>query len=378
MTTTDQQFMARAIQLARQGWYTTMPNPRVGCVIVQNGEILAEGAHLFAGEGHAEVNALALAGERAKGATVYVTLEPCSHHGRTPPCSQALIDAGIARVVAGMQDPNPLVAGKGLAQCRQAGIEVSNGIMLPEVEALNPGYSMRMREGRPRVTCKLAMSLDGRTAMASGESKWITSAEARRDVHLLRAASGAVLTGIGTVQHDDPQLDIRLEPVAVEHPLYNELTRAGQRRQALLRLVVDSKLDISFNARILASPESSCIFTAAAPEQAAPLQEQGIELVCAPGAEGRVDLQAVMAHLAARGINDVLVEAGATLVGSLLAAQLVDELVIYMAPLLMGDMARGLAHIPGLEKMADKVELTISDIRAIGRDWRITARPVYI
>lgn len=378
MTIIDHTFMARAIQIARHGWYTTMPNPRVGCVIVRDGEIIAEGAHLFAGEGHAEVNALAIAGDRAKGATVYVTLEPCSHHGRTPPCSQALIDAGISRLVVGMQDPNPLVAGKGLADCQHAGIEVINGVMTLEAEALNPGYIMRMRKGRPRVSCKLAMSLDGRTAMASGESKWITSAEARRDVHLLRAASGAVLTGMGTVRHDDPQLDIRLEPVAVEHPLYNVLTQAGQRRQPLLRVILDSKLDISSKARILASPESSCIFTAATPEQVVPLQEQGIELICAPGANGQVDLQAVMKTLADRGINDVLVEAGATLAGSLLAAQLLDELVIYMAPVLMGDMARGLVHIPGLDSMDDKIELTITDIRAVGRDWRITARPVYI
>jgi diaminohydroxyphosphoribosylaminopyrimidine deaminase/5-amino-6-(5-phosphoribosylamino)uracil reductase len=357
MSQTDQTYMARAIQLARQGWYTTMPNPRVGCVIVRDNEIVGEAAHLFAGEGHAEIIALAMAGELARGATAYVTLEPCSHHGKTPPCSEALIDAGIGRLVVAMQDPNPQVAGQGLAACHEAGIEVINGVMTTEAEALNPGFIKRMREGLPRVVAKVAMSLDGRTAMASGESKWITSAEARRDVHLLRAASGAILTGSGTLRHDDPRMDVRLQPVDEGHALYKQVQLA--------------------RARMLANPESACVFTTVEPTADSPLLAKGVRLIQLFSETGKVDSRTALSVLAEKGINDVLVEAGATLLGSLLADQLIDELVIYMAPVLMGDMARGLVHIPGLDSMADKVELNITDMTAVGRDWRITAQPVY-
>jgi diaminohydroxyphosphoribosylaminopyrimidine deaminase/5-amino-6-(5-phosphoribosylamino)uracil reductase len=370
----DEYYMARAVQLGQRGQYTTSPNPRVGCVIVRDGRIVGKGWHMFAGEPHAEVHALQQAGARAKAATAYVTLEPCAHHGRTPPCSAALIEAGIGRVVIGMQDPNPLVAGKGVEQLRAAGIDVTSGVCEAQVEALNPGFSRRMRTGRPYVRCKLAMSLDGRTAMASGESKWITSAQARRDVHLLRARSDAIVTGIATVLADDPSMTVRLEAEAKGQPLHEEIARARQRREPPLRVVLDSALQIPASAQILRAAGKCLVVTATT--QAA-VQNMDAEVVSLPGSDARVDLVAMLELLANCEINEVLVEAGATLAGSMLAQQLVDELVIYMAPVLMGDAGRGLVHLPGLTSMADRVELAITNVTAVGSDWRITARPVY-
>lgn len=368
----DEFYMARAVRLAQQGLYTTSPNPRVGCVIVAGGGIVGEGWHRFAGEPHAEVYALEQAGARARAATAYVTLEPCAHHGRTPPCCDALIDAGVARVVVAMQDPNPLVAGQGMARMRAAGIEVTLGTCEAQAEALNPGFVRRMREGRPYVRCKLAMSLDGRTAMASGESQWITSAAARRDVHLLRARSDAILTGVGTVLADDPSLTVRLDEVAQDQPLHAEIEQARQRRLPPLRVVLDSRLQTPATAKLLQSGPT-LLLTGMATTDAPP----GVEVLTLPLTGDGVDLQAAMAAIAARQVNEVLVEAGATLAGSLLQAQLIDEFVIYMAPTLMGDAGRGLLHLPGMEKMADRVELSILDITAVGCDWRIRARPVY-
>ena len=352
----DQRFMARAIQLAQRGLYTTDPNPRVGCVLVKNGEVVGEGWHQRAGKAHAEINALNAAGAQAKDATAYITLEPCCHHGRTPPCSEALIAAGVSRVVAAMEDPNPQVAGQGLAQLQQAGIETRSGVLQAQAEALNPGFIQRMRSGRPYVRGKLAMSLDGRTAMASGESQWITGTEARQDVHRLRARSAAIVTGIGTVLADDPSLTARLDE-DVQQPL---------------RVVLDSQLRMSPAAKMLSLPGGTLVLTVNSDEQKnAALRDAGAEVEVLAGNQGRVDLHAVMDCLARHDINEILVEAGATLCGSFLQAGLVDELVVYMAPLLMGSDARGLLNLPGVEKMAQATKLEIADVRAVGKDWRM-------
>jgi diaminohydroxyphosphoribosylaminopyrimidine deaminase/5-amino-6-(5-phosphoribosylamino)uracil reductase len=362
----DHRFMARALQLAERGLFSTDPNPRVGCVLVKGNEIVGEGWHQRAGEPHAEINALNVAGDQAKGATAYITLEPCCHHGRTPPCTEALIAAGVSRVVVAMEDPNPQVAGQGLAQLQKAGIETHSGVMQMQAEALNPGFIQRMRHGRPYMRCKMAMSLDGRTAMASGESQWITGAEARQDVHRLRARSAAMLTGIGTVLADDPSLTARLDAAEVSQPL---------------RVVLDSQLQMPLTAKLLSQPGHTLIVTVNDDAQKADaLRDAGAEVevltASVASSNGGVDLSALMDCLVAREINEVLVEAGATLCGALLQAELLDELVIYMAPLLMGDEARGLLSLPGLQKMADRTELKVDDIRAVGRDWRIQARPV--
>lgn len=359
---TDYQFMVRALRLAERGLYTTDPNPRVGCVLVRDGEIVGEGWHERAGGPHAEIRALAQSGERARGATAYVTLEPCCHHGRTPPCSDALIRAGVARVVVAMADPNPRVAGQGLAQLAAAGIAVESGVLRTQAEALNPGFIMRMRRGRPFVRCKLAMSLDGRTAMASGESKWITAEAARHDVQHLRARSSAIMAGIGTVLADDPSLTVRLEGVDTRQPL---------------RVVVDSRLRIPSKARLLDAPGRTLIATASQePLRDAALIRDNVSIIVRPASQGGVDLPAVMAYLADQEINEVLVEAGPTLNGALLQAELIDELIIYMAPHLMGDAARGLFYLPELVSMDQRIGLEILDIRAVGRDWRITAKVV--
>jgi diaminohydroxyphosphoribosylaminopyrimidine deaminase/5-amino-6-(5-phosphoribosylamino)uracil reductase len=359
MTTDDYRHMARAIQLAQRGLYTTDPNPRVGCVLVKDGAVVGEGWHERAGEAHAEVMALRNAGEQARGATAYVSLEPCSHHGRTPPCADALINAGVARVVAGMEDPNPQVAGQGLARLRAAGIAVDSGILTPQAEALNPGYIKRMRTGRPWLRLKLAASLDGRTAMASGESQWITGEAARADVHRLRARSSAMLTGVATVLADDPSLNARLEE-AVQQPL---------------RVVLDGQLKMPPTARMLSLPGQTLVCSREAEDAAAKaLRAAGAEVVAVAGEDGRLSLPAVLELLGRRHINEVMVEAGPTLAGACVQAGLVDELILYLAPHLMGDGACGLFTLPGLAQMRDRVELEIDDIRAVGRDWRIRAR----
>jgi diaminohydroxyphosphoribosylaminopyrimidine deaminase/5-amino-6-(5-phosphoribosylamino)uracil reductase len=357
----DSEMMRRALCLAERGLYTTDPNPRVGCVLVRAGEIVGEGWHAVAGGPHAEIVALQQAGEQARGATAYVTLEPCCHHGKTPPCSEALIAAGVARVVAAMEDPNPLVAGQGLAQLRAAGIATATGLLAAQAEALNPGFVQRMRIGRPFIRCKLAMSLDGRTAMASGESQWITGPAAREDVHRLRARSSAIMSGIGTVLKDDPSLTVRLEgDVAVKQPL---------------RIVLDPHLSTPENARFLQQPGESLIVTACTEEAVQQrLRQAGAEVLCLPNGHDAVDLVALMRVLAERGINEILMETGAILSGAVLHAGIIDELIVYMAPKLMGDKARGLFHTPGLDLLADAVELDIRDIRAVGDDWRITAK----
>lgn len=356
-STADMEYMVRALRLAERGLFTTMPNPRVGCVLVKNGEVVGEGWHEYAGGPHAEVVALRAAGERARGATAYVTLEPCCHHGRTPPCSEALLAAGVTRVVAAMQDPNPRVAGQGLAQLQAAGVQVASGLLAAQAEQLNGGFVMRMREGRPLVRIKLAMSLDGRTAMASGESKWITGAAAREDVQRLRGRSCAILTGIGTVEADDPALTVRIP---------------GRQRPPL-RVVLDAKGRLAPKARLLKEEGPVLVFSG--PDASLLRAENAsIDGVAVPITAAGLDLQAVVKELARREINEVMVEAGATLSGAFLRAGLADELVIYMAPKLMGDGARGLFHLPGLSTMAEAIDLEICDIRAVGKDWRITAK----
>ena len=356
-------FMQRAIEIARNGWYTTRPNPRVGCVFVRDETVIGEGWHVRTGEDHAEKAALADIDRRggvARGATAYVTLEPCSHTGRTAPCVDALIEAGVARVVVGATDPNPQVDGRGIARLRDAGIEVITDILADRCEALNSGFNRRMRAGRPRVRVKLAMTLDGRTAAADGSSQWITGDPARTDVHRLRAESGAVLIGRGTLQADDPSLNVRLP---------------GEWPQPA-RVVLDSQLEITPQARLLALAGHTIVYTASADRARADrLSEAGAEIVQVRVQGAGLDLAAVLADLGAREINDVLVEAGPTLAGALAGLELVDEYVIYLAPKLLGDAGRGLLKLPGITGIADARELVIDSIEPCGPDWRITARP---
>ncbi len=370
-TTADYVFMAHALRLAERGLYSTHPNPRVGCVAVREGQVVGEGWHCRAGEAHAEIAALRQAGERAAGAEIYVTLEPCCHHGRTPPCSDALIAAGVKRAVIAMEDPNPKVAGKGVTQLRQAGIQVETGVMHHEAARLNPGFIRRMRGGRPWVRCKMAMSLDGRTALANGVSQWISGAAAREDVQHWRARSSAVLTGVGTVLADDPALTVRLPPAAWE-----QHGCGGEIRQPL-RVVLDTNLRTPPNARIFEQPGRIWIFTASDDRNAAhalSVAGASVEYVpLAPGGTG-VNLGAVLQRLAGEGTNEVWVEAGPALCGALLQEGLIDQLIIYMAPLLMGDVARGLFNLRPFTSLAECVGLDIADIRAVGKDWRITAQ----
>ena len=356
----DHKFMARAIQLAKRGIYTTAPNPNVGCVLVKDGKVVGEGWHEKAGEAHAEVNALKQAGKQAEGATAYVTLEPCCHHGKTPPCSDALINAKVTRVVAAMIDPHSKVAGQGLKQLGLAGIEVQHGLLEEQAKSLNLGFIKRMQYGLPYVRCKLAMSLDGRTAMASGESKWITSAEAREDVQRLRARSSAILMGVGTILADDPSMTVRLEGVDKQP----------------LRVVVDTNLSMPTDAKMLKENGKTLVMTCSNDEVAEQhLIDAGAEIHHMPYcSRSNVELKAVLQQLSELQVNDVLLETGATLSGAMLQAGLIDEMIIYVAPVLMGNNARGLFALPGLDAMQDKIELDIFDQRMIGQDIRITAK----
>lgn len=367
----DRRYMARALQLARQGWYTTQPNPRVGCVLVKEGQVIGEGFHLRAGEGHAEVNALAQAGAKAKGATAYVTLEPCSHYGRTPPCAEALIKAGVARVVAGMVDPNPQVAGRGMQMLSAAGIQADAGLLETEAQALNPGFIKRMQTGRPFVRVKMATSLDGRTAMASGESQWITGPAARGDVQTLRAQSSAILTGVDSILQDDSALTVRAEQL----PLANaEMIAARQP----LRVVLDSKLRTPASAKILRQPGRTLIATTEyhSPEALTALEQAGAEVkVFAADEQKRVELTALLDWLAAdEQCNDLLVETGATLAGAFVEQQLVDELHLYMATTLLGSDARPAFSLP-FSQMAEQRRWQQQDLRMIGDDLKIVLVP---
>lgn len=366
----DHKFMAQAIRLARRGLYTTEPNPRVGCVLVRQGQVMGAGWHQLAGEPHAERIALANAGTDAAGSTAYVTLEPCCHHGKTPPCTEGLIEAGVSRVVAAMEDPNPLVAGKGMEMLRKAGISTQSGLLEPQARALNPGFIKRMEKGIPYLRCKLAMSLDGRTAMQSGESVWITGTDARRDVQRLRARSSAILTGSGTVLHDDPSLNVRLTPAEL-----GGLPEGAQVHQPL-RVVADSALRTPDSAKMLRLPGNTLVvYSRADTQRQDSLQRAGAELLQVEHTVQGIDLQALLQNLATREINEILLEAGPTLAGAALASGLIDELIIYMAPHLMGNEARGLFNLPGLDQMTDRLALEIEDIRMVGSDLRITAYP---
>ncbi|SEL07068.1 bifunctional diaminohydroxyphosphoribosylaminopyrimidine deaminase/5-amino-6-(5-phosphoribosylamino)uracil reductase RibD [Halomonas daqiaonensis] len=365
-------WMARALTLARRGLYTTDPNPRVGCVLVKDHRVVGEGWHERAGEPHAEIHALRAAGEQARGATAYVTLEPCSHHGRTGPCALALVEAGVARVMVAMQDPDPRVAGRGIAMLHEAGIEVAVGMLEDEALALNAGFVMRMSHGRPFVRLKMAMSLDGRTAMRSGESQWITGPQARREVQRLRARSSAILTGVESIIFDNARLTVRPEQLDLPE---GEALAARQP----LRVVVDSRLRLPLAAACLREPGRTLVVTLDdhEPERRETLQAAGAEVVALPaGTDGRVDLDALLRHLAEVELaNEVLLETGATLAGAMLEAGLIDEMQLFVAPTLLGGEARPLFELPGLSLMAQQKGLEILDIRAVGDDWRITARP---
>jgi len=355
----DHQYMAQALRLAEQGLYTTSPNPRVGCVLVNNDQVVGTGWHERAGQAHAEIHALRQAGDCARGATAYVTLEPCSHHGRTPPCTDALIAAGIVRVVAAMRDPNPRVAGAGLARLQAAGMSVSDGLMQAQAQDLNPGFISRMTRRRPWLRSKIAASLDGGTALENGISQWITGAAARQDVQHWRARACAVLTGIGTVLADDPQLSVR------------ELDIGRQP----LRVVLDSHLRLPPDARIL---QGGNVLVACLDDrlpQATALKAAGAEVLALPGRDNTVDLQGLLAELARREINELHVEAGARLNGELLRLKLIDELVLYLAPLLLGASARGLFELPALTEMAQRTDLDIIALDRVGQDIRLRARP---
>jgi len=353
----DSRWMAEALRLAERGLYSTSPNPRVGCVLVKDEILLGRGWHRVAGEPHAEVYALREAGEQAKGATAYVTLEPCSHHGRTPPCAEALIEAGVARVVVAAADANPLVAGKGIASLRAAGIEVECGLMEAAARELNAGFFARMSRGLPLVRSKVGMSLDGRSALANGVSQWITGTAARLDVQHWRARSCAVLTGINTILSDDAQLNVR-EVATTRQPL---------------RAVLDSTLRMPLDAKILQA--GVLIYCALDDRQKiSRLQDAGAMVVVLPDGNGRVDLPAMLRDLARRGCNEVLVETGAVLNGALLSAGLVDELLLYIAPQLLGDAARGIAALGELTRLEQRVNLQWKDVRQVGDDLRITVK----
>ncbi|VVP41457.1 Riboflavin biosynthesis protein RibD [Pseudomonas fluorescens] len=361
----DAHYMARALELARKGYYTTHPNPRVGCVIVKDGQIVGEGWHERTGEPHAEVHALRAAGDKARGATAYVTLEPCSHHGHTPPCADALVNAGVARVVAAMQDPNPSVAGRGMQRLAQAGIAIESGVLEGEARKLNQGFLKRMEHGLPFVRVKLAMSLDGRTAMDSGESQWITGPAARSAVQRLRAQASVVLTGADTVLADNARLTVR----AGELGLDAEQTALAMSRPPL-RVLIDGRLRVPLDAPFFKAGPALVATCMAIEEQYA----NGPECLIVAGDDGLVDLRKLLVELANRGVNEVLVEAGPRLAGAFAQQGLVDEFQIFIAGKFLGSSARPLLDWP-LAQMKDAPELKITEIRAVGDDWRVIAIP---
>lgn len=365
----DSALMARALRLAARGLYTADPNPRVGCVLAQGEEVVGEGWHAAAGEPHAEVLALGAAGGRARGATAYVSLEPCCHHGRTPPCTDALVEAGVARVVGALRDPDPRVAGQGFAALEAAGVAVERlDAAGGQARALNIGYVKRMTTGRPWIRIKLALSMDGRTALASGDSRWITGAAARTDVHRWRARSSCILTGRATLAADDPSLDVRLGPeeLGIDRPV----------RQPAVA-VVDTALRTSPEARVFDVHPGVLLLTAQPGARGAEaLRRRGAEIVGLPAGGGGVDPGPLFAELGRRGMNEVHVEAGPTLCGALLASGYVDELLMYMAPHLLGDSARGLFSIPALASMDERVALHVTDVRHVGSDLRLRALPI--
>ncbi len=354
----DHRHMARAMRLAERGLFTTQPNPRVGCVIAHGGTVVGEGFHQRAGGPHAEIHALRAAGERARGASVYVTLEPCAHHGRTPPCAEALVAAGVARVVVAAEDPNPKVDGRGMARLRAAGIAVESGLMREAARELNIGFFSRLERGHPYVRVKLAMSLDGRTALADGTSKWITGEAARADVQRWRARSSAILTGTGTALADDPRLTVRLPDLPHVSPL---------------RVLLDRKLRTPEGAHLLDGSAPTLVLHG--PSAAPGTHFAAVECAPVPESAHGLDLDAVLSLLARREVNELHVEAGPTLAGALFAAGLVDELLLYVAPVLLGDRARPLLAFPALTDMSRRWGFEVKDIRSVGDDQRLRLRP---
>ncbi len=364
----DEIYMAHALRLARGGLFTTAPNPNVGCVIVHNNQIVGEGYHRRPGEAHAEVHALRMAGERARDATAYVTLEPCSHFGLTPPCCNALIEAGIKRVVVAAEDPNPQVAGRGLKRLAEAGIEVNHGLMREESYALNRGFFKRMLTGRPWVQLKLAMSLDGRTAMASGESQWITTTHARQDVQRFRAMSSAILTSSATVLADNPLLTVRWSEL--NDDVVQQLSPAELRQP--VRVVIDSQSRVMPTHRLVSQTGETWLARPQPDEQNWPA---GVRQMTVPTANQRIDIHKLLLLLGKEKINSLWVEAGASLAGALLQAELVDELILYIAPKLLGDDARSLCQLPGLARLADGPAFRFTDCRQVGADLRLILTP---
>ena len=358
MTDADHEFMGQALELAGRGLYTTTPNPRVGCVIVRDGSIVGSGWHEKAGMPHAEALALKAAGARARGATLYANLEPCGHYGRTPPCADAIIDSGVARVVAAIQDPNPRVAGTGFSKLRAAGIAVEQGLREEEARELNIGFFSRMTRGRPWLRMKIAASLDGRTALANGKSQWITGEAARADGHRWRARACAILTGFGTVRDDDPQLNVR----GIDTP-----------RQPL-KIIVDSKFETSPSARLLQEGKTLVVGAVNDAKRVASLKAAGAEVVRIPNESGKVELFRLMQELARRELNEIHVEAGTKLNGSLLQAGVVDELLVYLAPSVIGDSGRGMFHLPEITELSRTRALKIREVERVGADLRILAR----
>jgi diaminohydroxyphosphoribosylaminopyrimidine deaminase / 5-amino-6-(5-phosphoribosylamino)uracil reductase len=361
--TDDHRIMARALQLARQGYYSARPNPRVGCVVTKDGRIVGEGYHYRAGEPHAEVNALREAGDAARGGTAYVTLEPCCHRGRTSPCTGALIAARVARVVYATGDPNPRVAGRGARQLRAAGIEVTDSVMADQAVVLNRGFFRRMRDGVPFVSIKIGMTMDGKVALESGASQWITSAPARADVQRLRAASGAILTGVETVIADDPSLTVRDERFDI-----------GGRQP--LRVILDTRARVPPSSRIFRQPGETLVFTVNDGDKAVDaLAAVGAIVEHAPRSPAGLDLEAILRRLAVREINDVLIEAGPRIVGGFIREGLFDELLIYVAPTIFGDSARDAFKLPLLTSLDSATALEFVDIRRVGADLRVTLQP---
>ncbi len=355
----DFEMMSRAIQLAKRGIYTTAPNPNVGCVIVNDGHIVGEGYHHKAGEPHAEVHAMRMAGEQAKGSTAYVTLEPCSHYGRTPPCAEGLIKAQVSKVICAMVDPNPQVAGRGIAMLQDAGITVEVGLLEQDANDLNPAFIKKMKTGMPFVQLKMAASLDGQTALSNGESQWITSSEARRDVQHFRAKAGAVLSTSQTVIDDNASLNVRWEDFSTN--LKSQYFKDALRQP--VRIILDRQNKLTPELKIFRS-ESAVLRVA----------ESNADIHVTASDKG-LDLEALFSQLPAHHIDHVWVEAGATLAKSLMEAQLVDELILYLAPKLMGSDGRGLMGALGLDSMSEVIDLDISDLRMVGPDIRIIAKP---
>ena len=364
----DHQFMQRAIYLAKRGHYTTSPNPRVGCVIVLNGEVVGEGFHEKSGQGHAEVHALKQAGAKAKGATAYVTLEPCNHFGLTPPCAEALIKAQVGHVIAAMVDPNPQVSGRGLERLKSAGITTKFGLLEQDARDLNPGFIRLMTTKLPYVRCKLAASLDGKTAMASGESQWITSAHAREDVQRLRAQSCGVICGADSVIFDDAKMTVRWNALG---ELKNSYEEAKVRQP--IRIVIDSKNRLTPDLAIFNTASKIILIrTSIENEQTWPHFVEQVVISKAKDSE-QISLKHLLIYLAQQGLNDILIESGAKLAGAFMSENLVDELILYQAPKLIGSEGKSLVDIPAILQLSEAKDLNITDISMVGKDIRITA-----